>query len=101
MPICPCCGSEVDPSKLLIDLDANVVAMNGKIARARAQVVEFLYLLNNKYPATARFDEALQAVYGQGDRPIEPQKSLYTLVFEARQIGIKLGFSIEGNYKRG
>ena len=62
---CPCCGAEVDKSRLLIDLNSNFAVINGLPVHLWPMECVVLYSLNEAYPRAVSRDRLIAACYGQ------------------------------------
>lgn len=100
MSTCPCCGQEVSPCALLVNLDGNQVSFAGEIVRLWPQTAAFVFALQRDYPRSVSDDRLSVAVWGAGaDYSLA---SLRVTAYHARQALKSLGVVIDraqGGYR--
>lgn len=62
---CPCCGADVDPERVLVDLDSNVLTYNGKSIDLTPKAAEIAYVLAKEFPKAISRDLLIRKVYGR------------------------------------
>jgi len=62
-PICPCCGSTVDPAQILIDDASGIVTFGGQTVRLRALQMRVFRSVASAYPAARSKEQIYDDLY--------------------------------------
>lgn len=96
---CPCCGSSVVLSHLLVDLNTNTVSFDGKTIKARPRVIEILSVMADTYPRVTAMDHLRATVWTNVD--YLTTNDIRSHIFYVREVVAKLGWRIVSVWKRG
>jgi DNA-binding response OmpR family regulator len=94
---CPCCGHEVVPGRIYVDLDSNIISDGWHPVRLFPKTAEVAKILADHRGVTATFDTLIQGVWGN-DEPDSARKALQVYVCKLRKIP---WVKIETLHKRG
>lgn len=100
MTKCPCCGSKIESSRPIVDLDSNVIAFGDLSAPVRPKVAEFMHVLSSKWPAAVRRSAIVADVWG-GIEPPNSESCVRLLAYQARQAMTGWPFTVSGSQSRG
>lgn len=81
---CPCCGSSVD-IPVIVDLNRNMVSVNGSSVKVSPQCAEILHILSESYPATVPYDRIYARLHGVGGGPENARNALSVQHFFLRR----------------
>ena len=98
---CPCCGAPLSPSRLVVDLDCNVIIYRDQRWRVTAQIAEFVYVLAKSWPKVVSIASMTQAIWGQHDPPASWPRTLWVYAWRVRRILADSGGSIVYTHGRG
>lgn len=89
---CPCCGADVEPTGLLVDLNNNTISRFGRTVLVTPREAEILTTIVGAYPGRIRVDRLLERVYGL--MPAPSRRSMCIFITRLRQKLKPLGITI-------
>lgn len=92
--ICPCCGSVVNSSNLLVDLSSNIISIGGSRTKVAPRVAEMLSVLAKVSPQYISCENLAAQVWGQVHAQ-QKSPSIRTHVREIRRVLTPLGYGIQ------
>jgi len=100
--ICPCCGAEYAPTRLLVDLTSNTVAYGNEVVVCVVPAVtEILHVLNERSPRIARYAELSYGIWGNSDEPERWLNCIRVYISGARRVVERFGARIDIVDRRG
>jgi DNA-binding response OmpR family regulator len=100
MTKCPCCGSEVEIKRPLLDLVGNAVAWEDKIQALTPRVAEVLSVLIDAYPGHVQSKAIFDRVFGKRDAN-QPSCTVHVFIKKLRKRLPHIGWDILTAYGRG
>lgn len=100
--LCPACGAEVAPSRLLVDLNNNTATRLGVTVKLTPRHAEILSILQSAYPRRVHRDRVLARVYGAAKNSAQAREALVSNIVHLRlrlaQIGVAIPDARAGGY---
>lgn len=92
--LCPCCGSTLKSSGLLVDLSSNIISIGDSRTRVAPRVAEMVSVLANASPQYVASENLAARVWGQAHAK-QKSPGIRTHVREIRRILAPLGYGVQ------
>lgn len=83
--ICPCCHQTVRDNEFLVSFETNQASRFGKDVALLPQEIFILKELNTAYPAAARHEALIYALYGYSRGPDDPKRVIHVVMSRLRK----------------
>ena len=99
---CPLCGAPMpDVERIQVDLDQNIIVIDGKVIHLKPTAAELAHALHSKYPSLASKDYIFNQVWGNLSEIINAHSHIRTQVHYLRKRIAETPLSIVTNRTRG
>lgn len=92
---CPCCGQPVDTSRLYVDLNTNLAAIDRRLIRLAGQEAIVLRKLVDAWPSSVPYSQIVAEVWTRPDQqPEAPKSALSNVIWRLRRRVRRYGVEI-------
>lgn len=98
---CPCCRQLLPASRLLVDLNNNLISDGATEIKTMPRVAEMAHMLVRAMPSVISYEVLIVGVLGQAYAGDAPAKVLHSYACFARKAFRQLGYDVKSTYSCG
>src|SRR5262249_32668837 len=95
MSTCPCCGRQIEPNLVFVDLDTGALAFRGRAVRLTPQQAVVAAVLSRAMPRVVAHATIVARVWGERKQPSNPIEAISVHCAAIRRRLRSLGLTIQ------
>ncbi len=99
--VCPCCGGDIDPDEIIIDIVSNRVGYRGHVLKLGPAEAEIMAVLVVSSPGSVQHEKIVSALWGGYDAPLTAEKTMHVHVHNLRARLKTIGLGVENIWATG